>query len=331
MNLQIKPHISGGYYDTVTVPARSSLSVNLWGSYDSSPIIMTRCHVVNYRNDGNLAITMPDGSLQSILPPYVNRDVPLPGINSALLTNEGTQDVVIMFADDKMIGLANDVYAALPSTNAESQFTIVNNFELQSIASIENEGIDNGVTYTPVGGLTLSGNPKFGNRCIYFSDTSGNDTSGLLISKTDLIDMAGNWTVEFFFYGALPAAYTLLRIARDGVLNNSITVYGQDSSTSRINTFGADVGFTPAFASAAYNNLAISKIGTTLRVFSNGVLVLTQTGVSNALKFSNVYLGYSNLNNTSYKNFGSLMDAFVLHNSLGLYATNFTPRTSAPI
>lgn len=332
MNLTIKPHVSGGFYDTVTAPARSSITVNLWGSYDSAPVTITRCHVVNLHNDGNVAFTLPDGSLQSTLPPYVNRDIQLPGINNVTIVNEGTSDVTVMFADDKMIGLANDVYAAIPTVNVESQFTIVNNFELSTVAAIENEGTENGVVYTPVGGLTLSGTPKFGNRCILYVDTSGNDSSGLLLSKTGLFDMGANWTIEMFIYGQMVNDTTLLRIANDSVLNNSFTIYKTAGFTMSVNAFNTvDNTWSVALNAGAYNHIAISKVGTTIKFYCNGALALTMTGIGNTTKFNNFYLGYSNLNNASYKNFTSFIDAFAFHNALALYTVPFTPRTSAPI
>lgn len=338
MNLSIKPHVSGGHYDTITVPARSSQTVNLWASYDNTPLMMTRCHVMNLRNDGNVSFTLPDGALQSTLPPFVNRDINLPGLQSVTVTNDGTREVVVMFADDKMIGLANDVYATIPSSNIESQFTIVNNFELQSISSIENEGIENGISYTAVGGLTLAANPKFGNRCIYYSDTSGNDTSGLLISKAGLVDMTGDWSLEFFEYGQLINDSALIRLGYDNNVNNGIMIYRRAADAAgsmSANVFGTvTTGVTSGLLANEYNHIAMSKIGSYIKIFVNGGLIFTSAALSAGqllLILDNIHLGYSNLNLAGYKNFGALIDAFAFHDSLGLYATNFTPRTSAPI
>ena len=177
-----------------------------------------------------------------------------------------------------------------------------------------------------------NGNPKFGNRCIYYSSSASNDASGLLISKADLIDMAGNWTIELFCYGQLTNDTVLLRIADDAVLNNSFTVYKTAGFPMSVNAFSTvDNSWSVGLNSGAYNHIAISKVGTTVRCFCNGVLALTMAGVNNTSKLDNIYLGYANLNNASYKNFTSLIDAFVVHNSLGLYTLPFTPRSSAPI
>lgn len=333
--MQLNAHISGGHYAIQSISARSSLTVRLFASYDNKEIKITRAHCANFENNANLIFDF-GGSVISRIAPYRNIDVNIPPIDVLTITNEGNKTVNIMFADNKMSGVVNDVYASLTADGVESRWQIVNNFELNELADVSNEGLEDEINYTIIGGAKLSANAKFGDRALYYSDTSGNDSSGLLINKSDFFDMANDFTISFWIYGIPGSDRVILRIGDDNVVANSFMIRHNSATDSgaqfSFRNFGVEVNaIAHNLSASAYKHFAISKVGTTLRMFVDGTQIGTNYTVSDTSKLDNFYLGYAGLNNASYKNFGGYIDGFSYNDSIGLYTTNFTPPASAPV
>lgn len=331
--LTLKADRAGGHYAIQAVPARGERDIMLWTSYDSKPIEIIRAHVANYENNANVILQIADNVL-SMVPSYTNKDVAIAGLDKIKIINSGNKSINVMFADAKMRGIANDVYASLSVAGVESSYTIVNNFELNSLSDLSNEGLEEEVTYSTLSGLKLSANSVFGNRAIYFSDTTGNDSSGLKISKTDLFDMSQDWTLSMWLYGAPSSDRTILRIGGAGVAN-SVTISQRSAFDSgaqfTLNLFGTETHAIAHNLASSYKHFALSKIGTKLRLFTNGTQIGVDYTLSSTAKLSDLYVGYCGINSASYKNYDGYIDALSFLSGIGLYTINFTPPSSAPI
>ena len=120
--LNFTAHIQGGHYAVESVPAGGSITVDLLAaSYNGVTVKPVRVFVSNYANNGQISITVA-GIIASIVPSYSNKNVEIQGLLSLTLSNSGTVAVNVMFADEKMLGIAADVYASLTISSAESQY-----------------------------------------------------------------------------------------------------------------------------------------------------------------------------------------------------------------
>lgn len=330
--LSYQAHITGGHYAIESVPANSSVTVDLLASsYNSYRVIPVRAFVANAGNSGNVSIKVT-GSIVSGVPPFSNENIDIQGMPSLTVTNAGTSDIQIMIADQKMLAVAAGVFATLNVASAVSTNDIVNNFELTALTDIVNEGNEEGVTYTVKSGTKLTAVSKFGQRAISNTVNTNPDDSGLIIEKIDFFDMAQDFTLDFWIIQPNNNS-TIFRIgAEQASLNNSITLTRSiGATTAALNFFGAiTAGIGITGIGSSYQHVAITKIGTTVRTFVAGLLINTSV-YAGSLKLDQIGLMYSGLNNATYACGLGKADGVRFLLGTGLWDSAFTPPTDAPV
>lgn len=330
--LNYQAHVAGGHYAIESVPANTTLRVDLLASsYNGNTVKAGRVFIGNAGNSGNVAIKIA-GVIASMTPPYSNDTVDVAGLSVIEIQNSGSIAINVMFADEKMKNIAAGVFASLAISAQTSDNQLVNNFEVSALSSLENEGTASGVIYTAPAGTKLTGISKFGERAIS-STIATLDDSGLLIEATQLFDMSQDFTLDgWFTYGG--GNQVLFRIgAEQASLNNSITYWLTTATAMNVNAFGsAALNGGATFASTTYNHVALSKIGTTLRFFVNG----TENGgvgrtITSTAKLDKLGVMYSGLNNATYRCGLGKADAVRYLAGIGLWDSNFTAPTTPPV
>jgi hypothetical protein len=91
------------------------------------------------------------------------------------------------------------------------------------------------------------------------------------------------------------------------------------------NTFTVGVGVAYTFSLGTWYHMAISKSGTTYRIFANGVLLTTQTNSSTWTDTNNINVG--TINAATGITLGYLSNVRLIKGT-ALYTTNFTPSTT---
>lgn len=330
--LTYSAHISGGHFAIESIPANTSVRFDLLASsYNGQQIKPERVFVGNAGNGGNVSIKIA-GIIASMTPPYSNDTIDVADMLNIEIANEGSNAISVMFADAGMKTVAAGIFASLAVSAVESENHIVNNFEIAVLTDIINEGTESGVTYTLPAGSKLSGSSKFGTRAL--SNTIATlDASGMLITAPGLFNMANDFTLTAWMThgGAIQSCF---RIGADNAsLNNSLTWWFPTTSQISLNMEGTtDNTAITNMTSGAFVHIAITKIGTALRFFQNGLYI---AGLDQTCNSTNVYntLGvmYSGLNNATYRCGAGKVDAVRYLDGIGLWDDDFTPPTSPPV
>jgi hypothetical protein len=167
-----------------------------------------------------------------------------------------------------------------------------------------------GKTVTPTNVTTSTTNFKYGTASGYF-----NGTGRIAIADAGVFSFPGDYTVELWASGdiALPClfyagAYTYLH-------NNQLLI----NNTSIVSGLGLDQTTT-------WKHVAITRAGSTVRVFQNGVIKGSGTS-STTHNYTNPYFGYYAPNGNLY--FTGYIDDIRITKGVARYTGPFTPPTSA--
>lgn len=211
-----------------------------------------------------------------------------------------------------------------------SPLTAITNTQL--LLGFKNAGIyDNAamVNYETIGSAQVDTTIKqFGTGSLKFNGT----TDSLKTANNALFDFGtGDFTIEFWLYSAIPWTS---QSATAGLLSNK----GSDSDNAweilRPGTafilarFALTNNFstTSTPATATWEYWALTRSGTTLRWFKNGVLDATGTNSANIQSANPFYIGYTNRYG-SY--FNGNIDDLRITKGVCLYTTDFTPPSAA--
>lgn len=332
--LNYSAHIQGGHYAVESIPAGGSVTIDLLASsYNGVTIYPIRAFVSNYANDGQISASVA-GIIASIVPSYANKNIEIQGLLRITFVNDGSVAANVMIADEKMLGIASDVYATLNISTEASKYGIVNNFEIAALADLENEGLEADVTYTVIAGTKIAGDAAFGDRCLINTDISGADTSGLIITKADYFDMSHDFTLAFWVYTASswPQNDVVMRIGSEQAsLNNSITVYGNPGASGNfvMNYFGTVTGGSASTA-AGWVHTALCKVGNNLYFFFNGSRRHSVTLASPMIKLDSLGITYAGLNNLSYQTANASIDGLLYLDGIGLWSNSSYTVPSLP-
>lgn len=213
-----------------------------------------------------------------------------------------------------------------------SPVTAITNTQL--LLGFKNAGIyDNAamVNYETIGSAQVDTAIKqFGTGSLKFNGT----TDSLKTPNNALFDFGtGDFTIEFWLYSAVawtsqPASAGLLS-NKGSDADNAWELYRDGGTPTKINArFALQNNFfsgsTPATATWEY--WALTRSGTTLRWFKNGVLDATGTNSGNIQSANPFYIGYTNRYG-SY--FNGNIDDLRITKGVCLYTTNFTPPSAA--
>jgi hypothetical protein len=98
--------------------------------------------------------------------------------------------------------------------------------------------------------------------------------------------LTGDFTVEFWFYALAPAADS--RFISNAPFNNAGIDISWESGSNRISWYINGTSYNiPLPARYAWNHVAFTRSGTTLRTYINGAIANTYTGVSTSITVAN--------------------------------------------
>ena len=336
--LTYQADINGGHYALHTIGAGTieTIAMNA-ASYNNVEITPKRVYIGNYANPANITVTM-QGGLQTIVPAYTNSYVSVQGYPVIDISNPGVESVQIMSVDEKMIPFAEDTFATLTVQGASSNNDILNHF---NGTLSQNEGFLEGVTYTVGADVNFTANRKFGETAANFKAGHG----GLTLTKTDYFDMTNDFCVDFWWYmPALPTATPddLLLVIADNTPNPQQAVMLAASSDRRlrlrvdiaaVNTPSSTAGTYDqqsainVWAVTTWTHVALTKEGTTWRVFIDGVLVITlvksSSNLYDALTLARFPAAFTTAILTGQ------IDELRIRWGSALWTANFTPETAA--
>lgn len=339
--LKYQAHIAGGHYAIESIPANTSTTIDvLASSYNGYMIKPERAHVVNNNNSGNVSVYVA-GTIASTVPPFSAKDVAISGLISLVVENKGNSECKIVIVDRQMIEFAQDVYASLTVSSSDSFSAIVNNYEVRTLGDLKNEGYLAGISYAPYGSLKLTGNARFGDRCIYQSvlPVSGNyDAGGLLInSSDDIIDYTSDFTIGFWVYSNPSPGQTLFSFpAKSGAsLNNGFYCKISTSTTLILRINGTDYNATHNFTLNVWTYIAVSKIGNTVTVglvnTSNNTFS-SNTVSSFPANTNAIILGScGSVANANYTSCVKPIDGFSFTQGVGLFTSAPSLPTTPPV
>lgn len=337
--LTYQADINGGHYALHTIDAGTieTIAMNA-ASYNNVEIKPKRVYIGNYANPANITVTM-QGGLQTIVPAYTNSYVSVQGYPVIDISNPGVESVLIMSVDEKMVPFAEDTFATLTVQGASSNNDILNHF---NGTLSQNEGFLEGVTYTVGLNINFTANRKFGETAANFKDSH----TGLILTKADYFNLADDFCLDFWWYQpGLPVAgdddYLICISNISGFANNTaliLSISNDGRIRLRVNT-GANVATSATagtydvttaaayWTTAAYHHIAITKEGTTFRVFYNGVLALTLvkavTSVYNSLCIGRATVGFGLTIATMQ------IDELRIRWGSALWTSAFTPESAA--
>ncbi len=190
---------------------------------------------------------------------------------------------------------------------------------------------NNALTVTANGNVSVSTTQsKFGGSSATF-DGAGDYLT--LSSSTPFAFGTGDFTVEFWLYLNSNSVTYLIYDSRPSGLNGLYPTIYYDASSSRINYYtntGVRISGNVATASGAWHHIALSKSGTSTRLFING----TQSGAT--YTDSNNYLSGTGRptigadgNSLGSNGYNGYMDELRVTKGVARYTANFTAPTAA--
>jgi hypothetical protein len=196
---------------------------------------------------------------------------------------------------------------------------------------------EKGNTVTPYGNAQIStAASKFGGASAYF-DGSGDYLS---VSSSSSINLSsGDFTIECWIYlASAPNGQTMLN--KDGVSGSSYPSYGATiNSSSRLTfTIGsgdgtsslqAFVGAVTTVAATTWYHVAITKSGTTIRGFLNGVLEFSGTQTATITDGGKALIIGYDVGQPASAYFNGYIDDLRITKGVARYTGNFTPAIAA--
>jgi hypothetical protein len=178
-----------------------------------------------------------------------------------------------------------------------------------------------------VGNVAVSSaQKKYGNSSIYFDGTGDYLTTSQLASPNyDLV--ATDFTIEGWFYNAGAGAERYIFSQRGASSGWELRI----NATNAIQFFytgGSTLTTTGTISANTWTHLAVTRSGTTVRIFINGVQDSSATfsnGTSAAASYP-LYIGYSTSGGGYFLGY---MDDIRITRGLARYTANFTPPASA--
>lgn len=188
--------------------------------------------------------------------------------------------------------------------------------------------------------VTSTSVKKFGTASMY---VNGNYNGGVTSPLNSLFNFeAGDFTVEGWMYVVAGYAGNLAIMAFNGVeygqyLGWSVwleTISGGNYTVATVR-LGTSAGSYLQYQSAVslplntWHHIAVSRNGTNLRIFANGVQAGTTHNVGSLSVYSptNGSLGIGGLGNQGAQSFNGYIDEFRITKGVGRYTSNFTVQT----
>jgi len=189
-------------------------------------------------------------------------------------------------------------------------------------------------TITATNAVTKTGTKKLGSASGYFDGTSYLSVTPI----TDFDFLGSPFTVSFWVNftdasGGQATLSDLLSLSNTSYTNSLNLLYRSDLSTPNFMVGikkGGWTGYTfnlvTALSDATWHHVALTKTGTTVDLFIDGISLGSQT-VSSTYEtlgsINDVNIGYSKEGNQHY--FIGYIDEFTVHKGIVLYNRNFTP------
>ena len=188
----------------------------------------------------------------------------------------------------------------------------------------------------------LSGNNRHaiqatsGNRPTWVAPANARNNLGALgFNASQWIDLASNTAIEFgtsdFTVEAWikPAGFGGANTAVISCGNNGFLLYITPAGILRVGQYGtADFGTSPAIPTTSWTHVAISRSGTSLKVFFNGVLNQTFTDTFNYSGSQTARIGWDATIGNGFSKYNGQIQNLVVYKGQALYTANFTPWTS---
>jgi PKD repeat protein len=183
---------------------------------------------------------------------------------------------------------------------------------------------EKGVNWIPSGAAQLCNMTK------YFGSASGNFTGSkpyIYTPSTSLFDFGtGDFTIEMWVnVSSTGNAYPII-IRANNVLSNGWGIYHTTSSTSSdawafyMGSYLTNSTGTFVIPPGVWNHLVITRESGTVKIYLNGTLLTTKTGMGYNFDTANpVYISY---NNNKY--FNGYIDEFRISNGIARWKDNFT-------
>ena len=168
----------------------------------------------------------------------------------------------------------------------------------------------------------------FGDYSTYFPSGAG---SNYVVPHSSSLDFGtGDFTIEFWMYAiSMPNAAGIIGKKESDSTNGWQIYYNNTYATNRMSirlTQQIDVTSTSSWTLNVWDHWAVTRSGTTVSWFKNGVLDSTATNSSDISEVRSVYIGYSETWGGYFT--GYLSNIRVVKGS-ALYSSNFIPSTSA--
>lgn len=157
---------------------------------------------------------------------------------------------------------------------------------------------------------------KFGNASMYFDGTGDYLYSA---NSTNFALGAGDFTVEAWVYPTVNGVQGIIATGNGGTVQPFFYINGL-APTWLYNSTGVATG--PNVTLNAWNHLAVSRSGTTIRVFTNGVSGTAATPYTDTFTSSGLWVGS---NNAGGQTFTGYIDDLRITRGFARYTANFTP------
>jgi hypothetical protein len=174
--------------------------------------------------------------------------------------------------------------------------------------------------FETVGGAQISTSiKKYSTGSIYF-DGSGD---GLFLpTNLNLALGSGNFTVEIWVYPTVSAVQGIVGFGNGATVQPYLYL---DGLTPRFLWNSTNVAAGPALTQNAWNHLAVTRSGSTVRIFTNGTSGTAASPYTDAFTTAGVYVGVSSAA-TQY--FTGYLDDLRITRGAARYTTTFTPPAS---
>ena len=231
----------------------------------------------------------------------------------------------------RLTGYMSDIRIVKGTAVYTSNFTPPTAPLSSSGSSLHIKGTDASIIdKSQVSNLKLVGNTtasttqiKYGNSSIYFDGTGDAVTASSTVANFGTND----FTIEMWVYPTATGRGMLTKTVYTGSLSPpSISIYNAASNllvgVNEGNTAGSWNTCSAPLLSNQWSHLALTRQGTTLRVFLNGISILNTTNSANV--DNNVTFNIGKWRNTSEYFMGYMQD-FRITKGLARYTSNFTP------
>jgi hypothetical protein len=305
--------ITSGYIYWQNGYEASSLYYIVLGSLTTNPLRNAWTHIAITRNGSNELKFWINGVGQS----SVVTDSTNYNSTNGVVIGSGSYGAYTGYLSDVRITKGVAVYTTTftPPTQTLGNYSAT--YPASLLLNMNNGGIidqHSGVVLETVGNAQLStAVKKYGNASMYFDGTG----DYLTIGSNNILAMGtGDFTVECWIYPQTTVQFTALILTGTFQLfvYNGALYWNDGTQTS-----GGTITLN------AWQHIAVSRSGTTLRGFVNGIQVITTTSSVNLTQGTN-YVGYNGT--TAGQGY---IDDLRLTKGIARYTGNFTPPTEALI